>query len=221
MTPIPKNDAKKPPQGVSKIVRFTKRDRKPDSPIPGKSNESLILYYLTKLKKLFKSQENKAGRGRSSVRIGKPQDGLTTGIAGGLDKSGDIDNRQIQDVMYNVVNEALEYGFRNKILEKRGNCFMLTGTRSVSRRDPTPGPQGFRTCNCRRCSYYASCSNRPGGCQECARIQREKQARLGRHPPNNFMGKSSSFTNARLRSRSRLGFRCNCSKCRIRQGKII
>ncbi|CAG9863866.1 unnamed protein product [Phyllotreta striolata] len=97
MTNKPKIANKKSSHKTRDPPNSTHQKDKTDIKLKTKDQDSLILRYLTKLKKLFhnKNQETQPVNAKGN---------------------------ELQEVMYNMVNEALDYGYRNRILEKRGTA---------------------------------------------------------------------------------------------------
>lgn len=171
-------------KGRKKRVRFHKSDNSGKSQIlikPPENYENLILHYLTKLKRLFgsadevndnnrlmKDRQSKQNKSKNYADLNSDQP--TTRKLSSKQKLYDIlksDENQmekvIKDKAFNIVNSAIEYGFANNILEKKGNYFILKNRKNLklAARQPTPGPnisnKSFHTgCKCHKCRSQKS-----------------------------------------------------------------
>lgn len=195
MAPRSRNSDKKHSRSRRKEVRFPRREvavRKSATVIrPPENYENLILYYLTKLKRLFsapdhphpRSNENSADKMRreqsTEERSSKTKSKIeidpnkytarrsTPKPRGGKDVEQDIN-----DKVYNVVNAAIEYGFANDVLERKGDCFIFKNKRTskIANRHPTPGPSCVKRsycsqCNCSKCKDVNRNSDTPEPCK--------------------------------------------------------
>lgn len=172
-------------------VRYPRREvaaRKSATVIrPPENYENLILYYLTKLKRLFsapnhphpRSNETSAEKMRREQLSEKHCSGTKSKIAIDPDKYtarrttpkpredlGAVED-DIKNKVYNVVNAAIEYGFANNVLEKKGDCFVFKNQRTskIANRQPTPGPKRSycSQCNCNKCKNVNR-TNTPDPC---------------------------------------------------------
>lgn len=178
--------------GRKKRVSFHKKDHsieKSQAFIKQPKNyENLIRYYFTKLKRLFGSADevnqslseidtsrmlktcvrNQCGSIQNLSRMSSSTSARLTNSKPKLSDSMDIsNNRDLEMLMrekaFNIVSSALEYGFANDILEKRGDYFILKNRRNLKMaiREPTPGPSVFNkalnsVCKCVNCTNRRS-----------------------------------------------------------------
>lgn len=148
-------------RGRKKHVRFHKSDISGKSQTdikPPENYENLILHYLTKLKRLFGSTDDVEATRKSKERQGRqhksknyvdlnttrpsPRKTSKQKLYEVLKTDENQMERMIKDKAFNIVNSAIEYGFANKILEKKGNYFILKNRKNLklAARQPTPGP---------------------------------------------------------------------------------
>lgn len=197
MAPRTRNSikTKKQKKGRKKRVHFHKKEyfggNSQTVVKPPENYENLILYYLTKLKRLFGSTDH-AGSTVTEInpnRLGKDSSGKQTKSKSNMHYATDtnfirrssskpksyeameIDNDDVKSDMesvirnkaFNIVNSAIEYGFANNVLEKRGNYFIIKKPKNskIANRQPTPGPnvinKSFNAdCKCPKCRSQKS-----------------------------------------------------------------
>lgn len=181
--------SKKAKKGRKRRVRFYKKEYVAQNLVkPPENYENLILHYLTKLKRLFGSTDHSNSRvseadtnrstnqrlgnksrinnnmdltsnrcsTRQLIAKSKPYDAME------IDDNGDMEI-VLRNKAFNIVNSAIEYGFANNVLEKRGNYFIMKNTRNskLANRQPTPGPNVpnkslFSKCKCHKCRSQKS-----------------------------------------------------------------
>ncbi|KAG5884682.1 hypothetical protein JTB14_000379 [Gonioctena quinquepunctata] len=138
----------------AKLERFRKNGH-PHEEHKVKPDDDLILYYLSKLRKLFASPDYLTDGMR--VNSGEKMRRQSTGVKMRRPFNYSMNN-DIKEEACNVVNDAIEYGFKNNVIERRGNCFILKNRQNpkLANRQQTPGPTAFddslyTRCQCSQC----------------------------------------------------------------------
>lgn len=165
---------------------------------PPESYENLLLFYLTKLKNLFSNPHPApTARQNSAVRMGKlhhnhhpRRDSRATSLVHPCRYTSSNPPKPREDVqseVYKVVSAALEYGFANNVLEKKGDCFILKNRRhNLATRQPTPGPRYCeRCCNVHQCiktipESMPPCCERSLHTTQQGKVERNYRDRLNR-----------------------------------------
>ncbi|KAG5884683.1 hypothetical protein JTB14_000380 [Gonioctena quinquepunctata] len=145
----------------AKVERFRKNSHKEHEVKPDYDN--LIRYYLSKLGKMFASPVHPTVGMR--VNSGEKMRRQSTGVK--LRRPSNYSmNNDIKEEVYNVVNAAIEYGFKNNVIERKGNCFILKNRHNpkLANRQQTPGPSAFddslyTRCQCSRCEIANAANN--------------------------------------------------------------
>lgn len=198
-----------PPQGPTENRRMV---RSVTDVKPPENYENLLLFYLTKLKNLFSNPHPaRTARENSAVRMRKlHQDHCPRSASRGnslvhpcryTSSNPPKPREHVQSEVYNVVLAALEYGFANNVLEKKGDCFILKNRRhNLATRQPTPGPRYCeKCCNVHRCikntpeDYFPRISDRNKPMPSCyerslhttqqGKVERNYRDRLNRCTP--------------------------------------
>lgn len=272
MAPRNRNSDKKHSRSCRKEVRFPRREiavRKSATVIrPPENYENLILYYLTKLKRLFAtpdhphpgSKENSADKMRRELLAGNRCSETKSKIEidpnkytarRSTPKPRDVKDieQDIRDKVYNVVNAAIEYGFANNVLERKGDCFVFKNKRSskIANRHPTPGPSFAKRsycsqCNCTQCKNgnrnNEPCQHvrpfsergvyrkthivrRPNTSANISRLPESKTQSMNKGHLNrkNRPSRSKSCIITRSNLKDRLRKVCNCRRCRLLEQK--
>ncbi|VEN45507.1 unnamed protein product [Callosobruchus maculatus] len=232
-------------QRHEKIVRFPKKEpplkRKSSTAVkPPENYESLILYYLAKLRRLFSSADHPTpgNRENSAAKMRKENNGNT----GRQEEPQSINpNRytarhssprprdnlsaELKEQALNIVNAAIEYGYANNVVGRNGNCFYLKGTKSCKGLSLNPVPES--RCGCRQCFsrmstnhvevLKAPATQNPNG--DFVRVTRAMADGSKRYYlPNkqhfrNMPTRTSSCINPVATKSGRVNKVCRCSKC--------
>ncbi|KAF7269313.1 hypothetical protein GWI33_017636 [Rhynchophorus ferrugineus] len=119
-----------------KLVHFNNNDRAQapvHKEVPGtksaagtpKNYDNLLLFYLTKLKRLFSSQVSQNCRENSVDSTSRTRSQRVCHRPRTPIPPPSLNADDIQSKVYKVVSAAIEYGFANNVLERKGDCFVL------------------------------------------------------------------------------------------------
>lgn len=136
------------------------------------SYENLVLFYLNKLRYLFsKAHPQPTARENSALKMDKMQRNDPSSKSHKLNMmhpckytSSNPPRPREEDMnskIYKMVSAAIEYGYANDVLERKGGCFYFKNKRpSLASRAPTPGPQSTRYCS-KCCSLHGYANGNP------------------------------------------------------------
>lgn len=209
---------------------------------PPKNYENVILYYLTKLKRLFGSND----QSKTVVGVTNDKGKISNLCPTSKSKcSGNIVTKDLEaalkDKAFTIVNSALEYGFANNVLERRGNYFILKHKKNsrLFNREATPFPsipsKRISACKCHICNSHLK-SNIDNG--KFTHIQKTSRGNIRAESldnpkfnskPQNIQKPSqekvsfTSLTSSNRKSRSCTKFKsgkdCKCRNCRVSKVK--
>ncbi|ENN81322.1 hypothetical protein D910_01178 [Dendroctonus ponderosae] len=136
------------------------------------SYENLVLFYLNKLRYLFSNAHPQpTARENSALKMDKMQrddassNSYKPNVMHPCKYTSSNPPRPREDNMkskiYKMVSAAIEYGYANDVLEKKGGCFYFKNKRpGLALRAPTPGPQSTRYCS-KCCSLHGYADSNP------------------------------------------------------------